>query len=161
MSTQVLDLPNINGGPNQKDVDHLNSFYHLNSYVNIVPMSYFYLSHDQLEINEKLYKPMAALQPFIVLGEVGTLKVLQDLGYKTFDKWIDESYDSTLDDDVRYKKVLNEVTRLNQLSTDDLNDMMYEMLPILIHNYELKKNRTRRQDPDLLNKIKSMFNQIS
>lgn len=159
MQTHILDLPNIVGGIEQQYTEYVTKYYHVNSYINIVAMSYFYMSHDQLEINEKLFKPIAALQPFIILGQPRTLEALKDLGYKTFDKWIDESYDSTLDDNERYDKILKEVTRLSKLTNTELSDMLYDMLPILIHNFELKKQRTRTHNPELLlNKIVSMFN---
>ncbi len=121
-------------------------------------MSHFYLSHDQLEINEKVFKPISAMQPFIILGQAGTLHALKQLGYKTLDKRIDESYDSMMNDDERYNKVLAEVTRLSKLTKEELSEMLYDMLPILTHNYELKKQRTRSHSPELLNKITSLFN---
>lgn len=159
MDTQVLDLPNIDGGANEWEVDHITSHFHLTSYINIIPMSYFYLSHDRLEINEKLFKPIASLQPFLVLGQIGTLKALKQLGYKTFDKWFDESYDSIMDDDLRYQKILNEVKRLSGMSKKELSEMIYDMLPVLKYNYELKKERTKKLDYRFLDKLKKVFNQ--
>lgn len=159
MPAHVLDVVNLNTGK-QKEMEEAsrNNYYHLNSYINIVAMSYFYLRHDQLEINEKVFRPIGAMQPFIVLGQAGTLEVLKKLGYKTFDKWIDESYDTTINDDERYKRVLSEVTRLSKFTKEQLSDMLYDMLPVLTHNYELKKQRTRSHSPELLNKITSLFN---
>jgi hypothetical protein len=159
MPTHILDVSNLNTGK-QEEMEEAsrNNYYHLNSYINIVPMSYFYLRHDQLEINEKVYRPICTMQPFIVLGQAGTLSVLKKLGYKTFDKWIDESYDSMMNDDERYNKILSEVTRLSKLTRYELSDMLHDMLPVLIHNFELKKQRTRTHSPELLNKITSLFN---
>ena len=157
MPAHVLDLPDINGGGKQDEVEKINEYYHLNSYINIVAMSHFYWSHDQLEVNEKLFKPISTMQPFIILGQAGTLSVLKDLGYKTFDKWIDESYDNCMDHE-RYHKILAEVARLSKLTHKELADMLHDMLPVLIHNFELKKQRTRTHSPELLNKIVSAFN---
>lgn len=127
------------------------------SYVNIVPMSNFYLNYSQIEMNEKLFKPIITMLPFIVLGEPNTLNVLHELGYKTFDKWIDESYDTTLDDRERFIKVLEEVKKLNQLSKEQLNDMLLDMLPVLEHNLNLRNERFYDKTPILLNKIKKAF----
>lgn len=158
MPAHILDLTDISGGGKQNEVEKISEYYHLNSYINIVAMSHFYLSHDQLEVNEKIFKPISTMQPFMILGQVGTLSVLKDLGYKTFDKWIDESYDTIMDDDERYNKILAEVTRLSKLTHEELADMLYDMLPVLTHNFELKKQRTRTHSPELLNKITSLFN---
>lgn len=157
MPTIVLDDKNV-GSFDEITGEKLATEYHTDSYFNIIAMSYFYLNHSQLELNEKLFKPIIALQPFIVLGEPGTLKALHDLGYKTFDRWIDESYDSELNDDIRYKKVYQEIIRLSKLNKDILNDMLLEMLPVLLHNEELKKSRHNNPSDELLNKIRNKFN---
>lgn len=111
--------------------------HHINSYWNISPSTQYYYEPDRLSINEKQYKSIVALQPFILLAEPRMLKFLKDAGYKTFDKWIDESYDNTLCDATRMNKIVEEVKKLNNLSHSDLSTMLKDMLPILIHNAEL------------------------
>lgn len=133
--------------------------FHQRSYFNIIPMSSFYTQHNHLEITEKFFKPIVNLQPFISLGEPGTLAMLKDLGYKTFDKWIDESYDTTLDDNARFIKVLEEVKRLNSLSYDHMSEMLLDMLPILEYNANLNKDRYHKKDYSLLTKILNIFDQ--
>lgn len=130
---------------------------HYNSYINIIPMSHFYNDYTHLEISEKLFKPIITMQPFIILGERETLKFLKERGYKTFDKWIDESYDLELDDEVRFNKVLHEVKRLNNLKSNELSDMLYDMLPILEHNYNLNKYKKENKivEQELTNKLLS------
>ena len=49
-------------------------------------------------ISEKTWKPIMVGHPFIMVGNKNNLKFLKDLGYKTFDKWIDESYDDIEDE---------------------------------------------------------------
>jgi hypothetical protein len=127
------------------------------SYINIVPMSYIFLNHNQVEVSEKIFKPIISLQPFIILGEVKTLEVLHELGYKTFDKWIDESYDNIIDDRERFIKVLNEVKRINNFTHTQLNDMLLEMLPVLEYNQALRTKRYMDKEPILLNKIMKAF----
>ena len=135
-----------------------NTELHLSSYINIIPMSYFHTDFNHLQLNEKPFKPIATMQPFIIIGERGTLQTLHNLGYKTFNKWIDESYDVELDDDLRFNKILNEVKRLNSFSQEQLSVMLYEMLPILIHNQELHTYRKNNNvvAKELVNKIISI-----
>ena len=44
-------------------------------------------------VSEKTFKPINALQPFMVLGHAGTLARLNSWGYQTFSHCVDESYD--------------------------------------------------------------------
>ena len=59
------------------------------------------MDEDTLFISEKTWKPIMVGHPFIILGNKDSLKYLKSLGYKTFDKWIDESYDDILDENER------------------------------------------------------------
>ena len=141
---KVLDLPEINHPGRQisnaigKTIYHA---FHADSYVNVVANSYFTFDPGRVELNEKLHKPMHCLQPFINLGEFGTLKALQELGYKTFGHWFDESYDTMLDEEERMEAVLAEVTRISNMSDSELSDMLIDMLPTLEHNARLVTER--------------------
>ena len=104
-------------------------------------MSFFHFSHDLFEINEKLWKPIVNLQPFIILGQPKTLNYLKNIGYKTFDKWIDESYDDILDDENRLQSIIQETKRLSKLSKSQLSDMLVDMHDVLIYNYNLNTNK--------------------
>lgn len=153
----ILDIKEVNDIPEKLCL--INTNYHTSSYVNIIPMSYYHLDHSHLEANEKYYKPIINLQPFIVLGQPNTIGIVHDLGYKTFDKWIDESYDKTMDDRERFIKVVNEVRRINNMTHYELNDMLVDMLPTLEYNANLHRTRYYQKNYSLLDKILSKFNQ--
>jgi hypothetical protein len=57
---------------------------------------------NDIFMTEKIWKPIMARQPFIVHGNHGYLKKLREMGFKTFDGIIDESYDLEKD---RNKKI--------------------------------------------------------
>jgi len=133
---------------------------HLDSYINIVPMSYFEMSHDGMDLDEKPIKPIVGLQPFILLGEPGLLQYLRDIGYKTFHPFIDETYDTTLDDDERFDKIVAEVNRLSSLTYDELDAFMIDILPILEHNAKLQRERFINKDSTLIDRIYSFFRPI-
>lgn len=66
--------------------------------------------HSQYPIrflSEKVYKPIAWGMPFVILGNRLSLLKVRQLGFKTFDGLIDESYDQEADAELRYKLVLN------------------------------------------------------
>jgi hypothetical protein len=112
---------------------------YLDSYVNFVVETY--LDHTsehnrdyELDLTEKVSKPISRMQPFVVLGQESILDYLHSEGYKTFDRWWDESYDLDLDSNTRYDKVWKLFTYINSLSKEELSEMLTEMQPILEHN---------------------------
>ena len=48
-------------------------------------------------LTEKIYKPMAGCQPFMVVGGSGILTYLKSQGFETFDNLFDETYDTETD----------------------------------------------------------------
>jgi hypothetical protein len=60
-------------------------------------------------ISEKVFKPIAWGMPFVILGNAFSLLKVRQLGFKTFDGLIDESYDKETDAEVRYKMVLDSI----------------------------------------------------
>ncbi len=49
--------------------------------------------NENVFLTEKTYKPISMEHPFIIMGAKGSLKMLQDQGFKTFPELWDESYD--------------------------------------------------------------------
>lgn len=108
-------------------------------------------------ITEKSLKPFAMLQPFIQYGPKDNVKLLKTHGYETFDKWIDHTYDDEEDDVIRLKMLLNEFNRLQTLSAETWSNMIKEMLPSLLHNYQLVKKPVTRNLTSQLIPILSNF----
>lgn len=107
--------------------------WYLNSYISIVTETSFVDGRKPF-ISEKLWRPVTNLQPFILVGNYRTLKMIKELGFKTFDSLIDESYDDVYDYKIRMNKIFNEVSRLNSLSIEELHDWYYSITDILVHN---------------------------
>ena len=95
-------------------------------------------------ITEKSLKPFAMLQPFIQYGPKDNIKTLKTHGYDTFDKWINHAYDDEEDDIIRLRMVLKEFSRLQNISAETWSTMLKEMLPSLLHNYQLVKKPVTR-----------------
>jgi len=100
----------------------------------VVSETIFYL--DKLHLTEKIFKPITTRRPFILVGAKGNLEYLKSYGFKTFDKWIDESYDTEPDHDKRIMMVVDQLERMSHLSHNQLRDMHRELQPILEYNYE-------------------------
>lgn len=94
-------------------------------------------NNSTIFLSEKIWKPIIAGHPFIVNGNPGTVKILKDLGYKTFSKWWSEEYDNEVDLKKRIKMIGAIVERLSKYSTKELKAIRQEMEPILVYNKKL------------------------
>ena len=123
---------------------------YLDSYVNIVIESFVEFVGEttaeyELDISEKIFKPISRMQPFVVYGQPGILAYLKSIGYKTFDNWWDESYDSIEDSAARYQMIFDIFKMLTHKSKAELANMLYDMLPILEHNRSLFDKYVKEQ----------------
>jgi nucleoside-diphosphate-sugar epimerase len=87
-----------------------------------------------LFMSEKIWKPIVVGHPFILLGNVNTLSYLKDQGYKTFEKWIDESYDQEPDHHKKIDKVIKELNKFKSKSLEELMKIRKEMYEVCIFN---------------------------
>jgi hypothetical protein len=87
-----------------------------------------------LFLSEKIWKPISCGHPFMVLGNKGTLKKLKQLGFKTFDKWFDESYDNEEEMNIRSEMIVNEIEKYKNKTVDELKQIRNEMVEICEHN---------------------------
>lgn len=91
--------------------------------------------YDKLHLTEKIFKPIVSKRPFILVGATGNLSYLKKYGFKTFDKWIDESYDNEKDHTKRIDMITDELEKLCNLSPAELTNMYDEMKEILEYNF--------------------------
>ena len=90
-------------------------------------------------ITEKTYRSINYCRPFVINGDKGSLAYLKEMGFRTFDKFWDESYDMD-DDHTKITKISNIVEYICDLDTQELLTLYEEMLPTLEHNYNVLKN---------------------
>jgi hypothetical protein len=107
----------------------------MESFVNVVTETCFWETKKHL--TEKIFKPIVLKQPFILLGCADNLSYLKDYGFKTFDRWWDESYDQCQDPIQRINMVTKILEDLCKLPNDKIQDMLLEMEEILEYNYSL------------------------
>lgn len=92
---------------------------------------------NYLFITEKTTKPIMNLHPFFIVGSPYTLKYLQELGFKTFSNFWDESYDTEPNFKLRCNMIINEVKKLCNKSQEEMIKIIKSMEDILIHNKKL------------------------
>ena len=80
------------------------------------------------------------------------------MGFKTFSKWWDESYDEELNSSKRLEKIVNILEEISNWSFDKCFDVIQEMEEILVHNFNHMIS-----DEDTFNvfKVLSSNNEIS
>lgn len=107
------------------------------SYFSIVGESEFFDTDNKLHITEKTFVPMLRKHPFIILAPAHFLKYVRELGFKTYDGAIDESYDDETDDQKRLLKIVAEIERLCNLTPTELTDFREKALPVVEHNFKV------------------------
>jgi hypothetical protein len=119
---------------NNASADIINENFAYGALWHVVTETVYY--DEKLHLTEKIFKPIASKRPFILVAAVGNLAYLKSYGFKTFDKWIDESYDLEPDPDIRMHMIVKELTRLCELPHEQLLQMHEEMKPILEFNHQ-------------------------
>lgn len=90
--------------------------------------------------SEKTFRPIYALQPFILVGSKHQLKKLKEMGYKTFDKYWSEEYDNCEHYMDRMDKIQEVLEEISTWSLEKCQEVYLSMEEILIHNfYQLTK----------------------
>lgn len=85
-------------------------------------------------LTEKTYKPIAGLQPFVVIGGAGILKYLRSQGFETYNNIFDESYDNETDFDKKLSIIVDNIEHYvkEPYSTETLKKIQ--------HNFDLFYN---------------------
>jgi hypothetical protein len=93
--------------------------HYTDSYCHVVMETHF--DADQSGgafLTEKTFKPIKHGQPFVIAGAAGSLQALRDLGYRTFDHVIDNSYDLEPDNTRRWQLVLGAIEKIRAQDPD-------------------------------------------
>lgn len=89
--------------------------------------------------SEKTLTAIYSKLPVIVVAPPYTLEYLKTFGFKTFDRWWDESYDTETNHHKRITKIFDIIDYINSKSIDELAVMYSEMTDLLEHNHEITK----------------------
>jgi hypothetical protein len=82
------------------------------------------------------FKGIATKRPFIILGVPNTIKYLQDLGFKTFNNWWDESYDLEPDLETRADMIISLIDQISNYSVSQLRKICVDMSEVLQYNHQ-------------------------
>lgn len=121
------------------------------SYLHIV--SETHVSH--IFFTEKTYKPIKYFQPFVMINGQYSLEHFRKLGYQTFNKYIDESYDLEPNNERRIELAIQ--ASLDFINRKDLHEVIKEMYPIFEHNYNVFIERCRNFQDNLNSDISNIL----
>lgn len=93
---------------------------------------------ETIFITEKVDKAIRFAQPFIVASSPNYLKTMRELGFKTFNQWWDESYDTVQEWDKRINMVYDVIKEISTWSQSKLSVIYREMIPTLEHNQKIR-----------------------
>jgi hypothetical protein len=105
------------------------------SYVHLVFETFF--DADQSGgtfLTEKTFKPIKHGQPFVLVAPAGSLRLLRDMGYRTFENVIDSSYDSITNNTLRWAAVYD---LIKQLKNQNLQKIFDQCRSDIEHNQKV------------------------
>ena len=88
----------------------------------------------RLHLTEKILRPIACAQPFILASTHGSLQYLRDYGFRTFDGIWDESYDLIEDPAQRLQAISKLMVQINDWSVQTRNQKLSQAQIIADHN---------------------------
>lgn len=150
---EIVELFPVSVQPYQDAVllGDFDNFYHL-TFLDVVTETLFDIPH--VFISEKTLRPLITETPFVVFGAAGTLAHLRSFGFKTFDKFWDESYDNEQDPHLRFLSCCRTIEYVAGLSLNDLKSCYLDMYNILQHNRKVLIDYIKNQYYPLNEKIK-------
>ena len=102
-----------------------------------IVMCAFPFVNNACHLHSSTFNPIHQGHPIIQFGPYKSLERMRERGFKTFDKWWDESYDEIKDGWERFDAVLKLVDKLSRKSNKELLEMYIEMKDVLQHNIDL------------------------
>jgi len=144
---RTIDLEYLQNLDNTKGsvFQHQNSYYPIQHPSNLNLLQYYKnifvdivvepnISGNCFLVTEKLWRPIVARRPFIVVSNINYLYNLQKLGFRTFHEFWDEWYDEYNGGD-RIREIEKRLEIIASWNTNTLHQKLISMQEILDHNY--------------------------
>ena len=129
-----IDTQNIDDKQSFDTSFSSNWIHYQETFLSIVSETIFTSESKNIFLSEKICKPLINLHPFILMSSPFSLYKLQEFGFKTFDGFIDESYDKEENDLKRMQMIFDELDKFRNKTDKELKDWWKEILPTLEHN---------------------------
>lgn len=137
-------LPNEdNASPDKLTRIHDDNIYSLykSTDIDIVVETIFSSRNMAFHPTEKIWKSIYHRKPWVVFSSPYFLRNLRECGYKTFDPWIDESYDNITDNHRRVEALVAEIKRLDTMPQEKIDNLVKQCSEVCEHNYRRLEKR--------------------
>ena len=134
LSTEELPITFANEDTQKMSSCWLDNFEAAADSMFYVPTETVYFG-KRLHLTEKTFKPIALEMPFILVAPAHSLEYLRSYGFKTFEDYIDESYDDEEDDLIRVQKVGQLLKDIQNMSAQEKQQLWKHCSNIATYNY--------------------------
>jgi hypothetical protein len=121
---------------------NINLDLHKKTFVDLVTETV--VDPNSLFFTEKTWKPVVIGKPFLLLGSNNMLEQMKRYGFKTFDKWFDESYDYAPTLKEKIIIIIKNLERYKNHTPEQLQALRQEMKEVCIHNQNILKQRVEK-----------------
>jgi len=134
--------------------------HYTRTFISLVPETHY--SEGIMFRSEKIWKTLAVGHPFIILSSPGFLESLKARGYRTFGRWINESYDSEPNLLRRIHLITEELERLSAFNINELRAIREEMREDIDYNMRLvrqhyEEDMNHHGSAPLYNRVKNIW----
>jgi hypothetical protein len=133
------DGPWIEANPDDSDEHIFNTSLYKNSLLSVVTESSF--ADVGKFLTEKVFKPIAAGHPFLLIGQPGVLETLRELGYRTDFAMIEGSYDHVLHHKARFTIANSILTKWVNTPKLEKIELIKQSMGTIEYNQNLFRNR--------------------
>jgi hypothetical protein len=132
---KTAELPRLFAGETEQVMSsyNLTNFREAADSLIYVPTETVY-SGQRLHLTEKTFKAIALEMPFVLVAPQHSLRYLRSYGFRTFEPYIDESYDTIEDPIKRIERVTHILLEIQARSAAAKNALWRDLLPRVEHN---------------------------
>lgn len=134
--------------------EHLQFFHHANPnhyqniFIDFSPETFadhYGRFGNNIFITEKILKPIAFCRPFVTLSNPGFYNTLRRLGFRTFDRWWSEDFDSSDDVIQKIREISTIAKMVSEWSDTRCKEVFSEMAETLMHNRRVLEDYTKNK----------------
>ena len=127
-----VDYLKYPGGTQGSPGDYRMDDAYLKSFCAVVTESFFAMPTGI--VSEKVLNAIKLGRPFVVVAPPNTLEYMHKLGFRTFERFWDENYDSETNHEKRLLKIFEILDYINSMDIDQLKVWYSNMEDIINHN---------------------------
>jgi hypothetical protein len=127
----------------------------LDTWVSLVSETGYRDNEGTVFLSEKIFKPVACMHPFVVVGNKNSLVEFRKLGYESFSNWIDEDYD-TKDDTQRIYAAVDAIEQVDRI--ENKLSWYKDMEEVLKHNFRILERNAIEEYPYAFKQIQKIVN---